>query len=48
MVRPPATSEAHFAGDTKSEHFEPARPESESYLQSSLAIVETEENMYNK
>jgi hypothetical protein len=27
MVRPPATSEAgaHAAGDTKSEHFEPAR-----------------------
>jgi hypothetical protein len=29
MVSPPATSEAgvHAAGDTKSEHFEPSRPE---------------------
>jgi hypothetical protein len=32
MVCPPVTSEAgaHPAGDTKSEHFEPARPGSES------------------
>jgi hypothetical protein len=38
MVSPPATYEAgvHAAGDTKSEHFELARRESESYLQSSL------------